>query len=307
MKKAHDGFTLAELLIVVAIIGILTAVSIPVFPLITEIGKERADNNYEIAARIAYLADYDDDDSIIQSVKYYDASEGYFSTSKSDIKNPYGQGTELGSNPESHVGMFLACTYSDGDVVTTWTNGALNADVENMSLQDVLDDTTINDVLSSTLTSKNWYINSGDTSNTAVKAINAYLLKEFPTANITTWRISLEGSVRIITFTDVDISNLAAGTIVKTIRYNSNTGYKTYTAGYVKIRTNTASDGTTYNELATESKMVSYYNDKTNGWWQEIGFISKNNSANVQNATTKGSYSSTVDIYSQYPDTKTAW
>ena len=41
MKRAQQGFTLAELLIVVAILGILTATSIPLYNGLVEASKEK--------------------------------------------------------------------------------------------------------------------------------------------------------------------------------------------------------------------------------------------------------------------------
>ena len=61
MKKNMKGFTLAELLIVVAIIAVLVAISIPIFT--TQLKKARAAVNHanaragEAAAYAAYLDD----------------------------------------------------------------------------------------------------------------------------------------------------------------------------------------------------------------------------------------------------------
>ena len=58
MKKNQHGFTLAELLVVVAIVGILVAISIPVFT--AQLSKARkATNQANLrAAKAAAIADY---------------------------------------------------------------------------------------------------------------------------------------------------------------------------------------------------------------------------------------------------------
>ncbi len=58
MKKNNKGFTLAELLIVVAIIAVLTAIAIPVFTTQLEKSREATDMSNLRAAYAEVMADY---------------------------------------------------------------------------------------------------------------------------------------------------------------------------------------------------------------------------------------------------------
>ncbi len=58
MKKNNKGFTLAELLIVVAIIAVLTAIAIPVFTTQLERSREATDKSNIRAAYAEAVADY---------------------------------------------------------------------------------------------------------------------------------------------------------------------------------------------------------------------------------------------------------
>ena len=58
MKKNNKGFTLAELLIVVAIIAVLTAIAIPVFTQQLEKSREATDMSNLRAAYAEVMADY---------------------------------------------------------------------------------------------------------------------------------------------------------------------------------------------------------------------------------------------------------
>jgi prepilin-type N-terminal cleavage/methylation domain-containing protein len=64
IRSSKKGFTLAELLIVVAIIGVLVGISIPIFT--TQLAKSRLATNQANAraAKAAVLAAYLDDDSV---------------------------------------------------------------------------------------------------------------------------------------------------------------------------------------------------------------------------------------------------
>lgn len=74
-KLNKRGFTLAELLIVVAIIGVLVAVSIPIFSTQLEKSRENTDIANMRAAKAAAIAMYLDNNEIADTY-YYDAEQG---------------------------------------------------------------------------------------------------------------------------------------------------------------------------------------------------------------------------------------
>ena len=129
MRKNKKGFTLAELLIVVAIIGVLVAISIPIFTAQLEKAREATDLANMRAAKAAAVAEYLDDDSATWSKKYYDAAKGTLVAEKPD---GYGKGTttegsasnnEIGYDPKGdYAGKVIAITAvtKDGGVVMTW-------------------------------------------------------------------------------------------------------------------------------------------------------------------------------------------
>ena len=90
-KKLNNdkGFTLAELLIVVAIIAILVAVSIPVFTSQLDKAKASTDKANERAAKAAASAQYLSGDTT--TTYYYDAEEGVLEKTPDDVKTAYGQ------------------------------------------------------------------------------------------------------------------------------------------------------------------------------------------------------------------------
>jgi len=93
-KLNKKGFTLAELLIVVAIIGILVAISIPIFTSQLEKAREATDLANQRAAKAAAIAAYlDADNTTGDKTYYYDAKNGVAKAAKTDIAG-YGKGTE---------------------------------------------------------------------------------------------------------------------------------------------------------------------------------------------------------------------
>lgn len=142
-KMNKKGFTLAEMLIVVAIIAVLVAVSIPVFTSKLEKAREATDIANMRAAKAAAVAAYLDEDDLIMEdgeVKgdtfYYDAAAGTLSAENLSVG--YGQGTgadgglgdpnnSIGYDGEEHKGQVISVKISaDGEVTLEWVNPKTN-------------------------------------------------------------------------------------------------------------------------------------------------------------------------------------
>ena len=121
MKKNNKGFTLAELLIVVAIIALLVAVSIPVFTSQLEKSREATDIANMRAARAAAVSAYLSDDTTLGigsmqtaavTVKY-DATSGKLVKSDATVA-AYGKGTTANGNSAAYDG------YENDKAYTAW-------------------------------------------------------------------------------------------------------------------------------------------------------------------------------------------
>lgn len=96
--RKNEGFTLAELLIVVAIIAVLVAVSIPIFTRQLEKSRESTDKANIRAAKAAVVTAMLDDISTSGTV-YYDAVKGVVTDT---VPSPgYGKGTAVVGNSEN--------------------------------------------------------------------------------------------------------------------------------------------------------------------------------------------------------------
>lgn len=111
--KNKKGFTLMEMLIVVAIIVILVAVSVPVFSSQLNKAKEATDDaNFRSAKSAAVAAYYVSDTEYKAGTTYYfDADQGTITTTK---PTAYGQST-------ANQNKVVEVTFDDkGNVTCTW-------------------------------------------------------------------------------------------------------------------------------------------------------------------------------------------
>ena len=94
LKKKNKGFTLAELLIVVAIIAILVAISLPLFS--SQIAKAnlQADQTHVSAAKASAVAEYLDTNSHDTITYYFDAGIAMANKNNSEGIAGYGKSTK---------------------------------------------------------------------------------------------------------------------------------------------------------------------------------------------------------------------
>ncbi len=128
MANRRKGFTLAELLIVVAIVGVLVAVSIPVFTNQLEKAKIATDQANVRSAKAAAIAEYLSTGTTGEVKYYYNAGSGTVQMSADGIKG-YGKytkndkadliGAEGYPNRNGNA-QIVIIVINDSDVTMTW-------------------------------------------------------------------------------------------------------------------------------------------------------------------------------------------
>lgn len=139
LKNNRKGFTLGELLIVVAIVGVLTSISIPIFKnklIGAKIAVDQANVRNARAAAIAeYLEDFEDEEYV------YDAEKGVVLNKDDNLEvNGYGKTPSenitgdirkiIGAtgNPMDEDGNsnYVIVSFKDGNIECSWNSGNID-------------------------------------------------------------------------------------------------------------------------------------------------------------------------------------
>ena len=124
--KNNKGFTLAELLIVVAIIAVLTAIAVPIFNTQLEKSREETDIANMRAAKAAAVAFFLDNPDV--ATVNFNATNGAVSTAVPADK--YGKGTATNGGAD-YPGYSNTVNYSGKYVTVTRTS---NGNVEELTV-----------------------------------------------------------------------------------------------------------------------------------------------------------------------------
>ena len=113
------GFTLAELLIVVGIIAVLVAISIPSYIIQLEKTKEYTDIANLRSAKVKAVTSYFGNEIEAETVYYYDPYNGELSETKPEI--PCGQGTTVAGNGVAGANLApMTMARTDYEPPQTW-------------------------------------------------------------------------------------------------------------------------------------------------------------------------------------------
>ena len=119
-KLTKKGFTLAELLIVVAILAILVAVSIPIFTSQLDKAKTATDDANVRAAKAAAVTAYLTSAETAEEVYLYDAANGQVKTTGS-VTAGYNQKVENSIAKDTAV-VQVTISANGANVETAWVN-----------------------------------------------------------------------------------------------------------------------------------------------------------------------------------------
>lgn len=124
IRSSKKGFTLAELLIVVAIIGVLVGISIPIFSAQLRKSKVATNQANARAAKAAAVADFLDKAKTATTVYEYDVSEG-------TIEEKTGAATAEEGTPDNVADTIMVTVTVDGNGTTSvdYDPGATGTDI----------------------------------------------------------------------------------------------------------------------------------------------------------------------------------
>lgn len=129
--RESDGFTLIEMLVVVAIVAVLIAISIPMIGSALEKARHSTDAANERAAKTAFLAEYTMGGGLYiaeNSPYYYNAADGKIWCriwELDDFGNPIGSIAPYGKHDKA--GQFLALKLIDGQIYMKWVSSPVTA------------------------------------------------------------------------------------------------------------------------------------------------------------------------------------